>query len=46
MWRFKTPEEQKQKYKTIYMMLLDYLKQEDFLEMIFQKVFTYGIYKR
>ena len=30
-WRFKTPEQAKQSAQTIYMMFLDYLKQEDFV---------------
>ena len=44
-WRFKTPEQAKQSAQTIYMMFLDYLKQEDFVGRYGKEVFTYGIYK-
>ena len=36
-WRFKTPEQARQSAQTIYFMFLDYLKQEDFVNGIWQR---------
>ena len=40
-WRFKTPEQAKQSAQTIYMMFLDYLKQEDFVGADMAKKFLH-----
>ena len=45
-WRFKTPEQAKQSAQTIYMMFLDYLKQEDFVGADMAKKFLHMGYTR